>query len=132
MSNGESTGIAEHESAFDFERTIERLEQVLTEHGMTIFGRVDHAAGARAVGLSMLPATVLTYGNPKGGTPIMTAAPLAALDLPLRVLVRQREDGKTAIAFHPIAEQLVQAGVVPAVAAALEPAQHLLLVAIAA
>ena len=74
--------------------------------------------------------TVLIYGHAKGGTPIMLAAPLAALDLPLRVLVRQREDGQTAIAFHPVAAMLRRAGVPGDMAARLEPAQHLLMQAI--
>jgi uncharacterized protein (DUF302 family) len=77
----------------------------------------------------MPPATVLMYGNPKGGTPIKLATPPAALDLPLRVLVREREDGKAVIAFHQIAAMLRRADVPEDAAVRLEPAQHVLLAA---
>jgi uncharacterized protein (DUF302 family) len=78
----------------------------------------------------MPPSTVLTYGHPKGGTPIMLAAPAAALDLPLRVLVRVQDDGRTVIAFHPIAAVLRQAGVTAALADKLDPAQRILVKAV--
>ena len=77
------------------------------------------------------PSTVLTYGYPRGGTPAMLAAPQAALDLPLRVLVREREDGRAVIAFHPVAAMLRRAGVPEDVARRLEPAQHVLVAAVA-
>jgi uncharacterized protein (DUF302 family) len=129
---GEQTtsDIVEHVVSADFASTVERIAAAITQAGMTVFARIDHAAGAREAGLIMPPATVLIYGHAKGGTPIMLAAPLAALDLPLRVLVRQREDGQTAIAFHPVAAMLRRAGVPGDMAARLEPAQHLLMQAI--
>ena len=80
----------------------------------------------------MPPATVLIYGAAKGGTPVMLAAPLAALDLPLRVLVREREDGIATVAFHPVAEMLARAGAPLDIGARLEPAQRLLLAALTA
>jgi uncharacterized protein (DUF302 family) len=127
MSDAEAPDIVEHASPLTFEGTIERLVQAIATAGMTIFARIDHAANARDVGMTMPPATVLIYGNPKGGTPIMLASPPAALDLPLRVLVREREDGTVMIAFHPIAAMLRRAGVPQDVAVRLEPAQRLLL-----
>ncbi len=81
--------------------------------------------------MKMPPATVLAYGLSKGGTPIMLAAPLAALDLPLRVLIRVRDDGRTAIAFHPMAAVLRGAGVREPLASRLDPAQQILLKAVA-
>lgn len=131
MSGDEMSNIVERPSAVSFDLTVARLSQAITGAGMTIFARIDHAANARDVGLAMPPATVLIYGNPKGGTPVMIAAPLAALDLPLRVLVRERDDGVITISFHPVAPMLRQAGASPDVAARLEPAQSLLLAAIA-
>jgi uncharacterized protein (DUF302 family) len=80
--------------------------------------------------MTMPPTVVLIYGNPKGGTPIMLASPLAALDLPLRVLVREDASGRASIAFHPIAPVLRLAGVPEALATRLEPAQRLLIEAI--
>lgn len=93
--------ITEIRSAHDFSTTVAKLEQALTGAGMTIFARIDHQAAAAGVGMTMQPATVLVYGNPKGGTPMMQAAPRLALDLPLKVLVRQDEAGGVLVDFHP-------------------------------
>jgi uncharacterized protein (DUF302 family) len=124
--------IEEIPSAYPFEATLERMEAAIARAGLIVFGRIDHRAGALEAGLEMPPATVLTYGHPKGGTPVMLAAPLAALDLPLRVLVRLRDDGQTAIAFHPVAAVLRRAGVPEALAGRLDPAQQMLVRAVAA
>jgi uncharacterized protein (DUF302 family) len=117
-------------SAHPFETTLERLVAAIAQAGLILFSRIDHQAGAQEAGLEMPPATVLTYGHPKGGTPIMLAAPVAALDLPLRVLVRVRGDGQTVIAFHPIGAVLHRAGVPDSLAGRLDPAQHILLQAV--
>jgi uncharacterized protein (DUF302 family) len=127
----EPSNIVEHLVSADFAPTLERIARAITGAGMMIFARIDHAAGAHDAGLTMPPATVLIYGHAKGGTPIMLSAPQAALDLPLRVLVRQREDGQTVIAFHPIAPILRRANVPDELAALLEPAQRLLVQAVA-
>lgn len=131
MSDAQVSDIVERASSLPFGDTVERLVQAITGAGMTIFARIDHAANARDAGMTMPAATVLIYGNAKGGTPVMLAAPLAALDLPLRVLVREREDGKAAIAFHPVAAMLRQTGAPGDAAARLEPAQRMLLGAVA-
>ena len=110
------TDIVEHASPFPFDATVERLRHVLTEHTMTIFAIIDHTANARDVGMEMPPTTVLIYGNPKGGTLVMLETPEMALDLPLRVLVRERADGTVVIGFHPVAK--------------LEAAQRLLVAAL--
>jgi uncharacterized protein (DUF302 family) len=117
-------------SAHPFEATLERLTRAIAEAGLILFNRIDHQAGARDAGLDMPPTTVLTYGHPKGGTPIMLATPLAALDLPLRVLVRVRGDGQTVIAFHPIGTALRRLGVPDSLAGKLDPAQQILLKAV--
>lgn len=129
MSDPGTTDIVEHVSPVAFEPTIERLLHAIAHAGLTLFARIDHAAGASAIGMAMPPSTVLIYGHAKGGTPIMRAAPLAALDLPLRVLVREREDGRTVIAFHPVASLLRWAGVPGEMATRLAPAQQLLVAA---
>lgn len=127
MSDTTQPDIVEHVSSTDFTSTVERIVDALKEAGLILFARIDHAAGARDAGMEMPPATVLIYGHAKGGTPIMVAAPQAALDLPLRVLVRQCEDGRTTIVYHPVAPLLRRAGVDPEMAARLEPAQRLLI-----
>ncbi|MGH7153027.1 MAG: DUF302 domain-containing protein [Acetobacteraceae bacterium] len=112
-----------------FEPTLERVVGAISAAGLIIFSRIDHAEQAHKAGMTMPPATVLIYGHPKGGTPVMLATPVAALDLPLRVLVREREDGRTVIAFHPIATMLRRDGVSEELAVRLEPAQHILVAA---
>ena len=74
----------------------------------------------------MPPTTVLLYGHAQGGTPIMLAAPRAALDLPLRVLVREDDDGHVLVGFHPIDMMLRGAGVANDLAVRLAPAQTIL------
>jgi uncharacterized protein (DUF302 family) len=122
--------ITEFPSALDFKQTLAMLKQTIEKAGMILFAEIDHAAGARQVEMTMPPTVVLIYGHPKGGTPIMLAAPQAALDLPLRVLVRQDADGRVLVALHPIAPLLQQAGVPEALAKRLDPAQHVLIEAI--
>jgi len=95
--------LTELTSAYPFAGTLERLTAALEAAGMTIFARIDHHAGALSVGLSMPPTSVLIYGNPRGGTPLMLEAPACALDLPLRVLVREDGAGATRVSFHPAA-----------------------------
>jgi uncharacterized protein (DUF302 family) len=121
---------AEYPSAASFSVTLERLESAIAAAGMRVFARIDHAEGARGIGLEMPPTLVLLYGHPKGGTPIMLAEPLTALDLPLRVLLREDATGQVSIAFHPVAPMLRQAGVTGALATRLEPAQQILVEAI--
>jgi uncharacterized protein (DUF302 family) len=122
--------IREVVSASAFQATLERLIAAITQAGLILFSTIDHQAGAREIGLEMPPATVLTYGHPKAGTPIMLAAPHAALELPLRVLIRVRDDGKTVIVFHPIAAVLRRAGVPGTFAERLDPAQEILVKAV--
>ena len=131
MSDPQEQDIVEQVSAYSFDVTLERLTAAIAQAGLILFNRIDHHIGAREAGLEMPQTTVLTYGHPKGGTPIMLAAPRAALDLPLRVLVRVQNDGQTVIAFHPIAGVLRRAGVPDALAGKLAPAQMILVKAVA-
>lgn len=125
-----TTTLVEHASATDFATTMDRLVAVIDEAGMTVFARIDHAAAARAAGLTMPPTVVLLYGNPRGGTPIMLAAPRAALELPLRVLLREGSDGKAWLSFHPVGPSLREAGVPDDLSMRLAPAQEVLLKAL--
>ena len=77
----------------------DRFATIAGDHGLTVFARVDHHAAAAAAGVEMQEAQVVFVGNPKAGTPIMIAAPLVALELPLRVLVWADSDGATWISF---------------------------------
>jgi uncharacterized protein (DUF302 family) len=82
--------------------------------------------------MSLPPSVVLIYGHARGGTPLMQAAPAAALDLPLRVLVRQSDRGETVIAFHPAREMLARYAVSGELVDRLAKAQQLLVGAIQA
>lgn len=80
-------------------QVVERLASDIRGKGLTLFATVDHQGNARVAGLTMRPATVLIFGKAAVGTPIMVAAPTAALDLPQRMLVFQDVDGATKIAY---------------------------------
>jgi uncharacterized protein (DUF302 family) len=89
------------QSAFSFSETVDRLKTALTDKGMTLFAVIDQRQAARSVGLEMPPTTVLVYGNPKVGTPLMLAAPEFALELPLRVVVLEDASARTWVLFNP-------------------------------
>ena len=85
-------------SPHDVATTADRLAAIIEESPATLVARVDHQAAAMDAGLTMDPATVLIFGNPALGTPLMQADPRTALDLPLRVLVWAR-DGETTVGY---------------------------------
>ena len=80
--------------------TMDRLEAAVKARGMTVFARVDHAAGAQAVGLPLRPTQMLIFGNPRAGTPLMQAQQTVGLDLPLRGLAREDEEGKAWLTYN--------------------------------
>lgn len=84
-------------SALTVSQTRERLVQAIGDAGATIFATVDHAAGAEAAGMELEPNVLVIFGNPKLGTPIIKANPLAGLDLPIRILIYS-ENGQTRLA----------------------------------
>jgi uncharacterized protein (DUF302 family) len=118
-------------SPFTFDETRSRVMHAIEAAGLTIFAQIDHAKGAQEIGISMRPTLLLLYGHAKGGTALMQAEPRVALDLPLRVLLREADDGRALVTFHPIAPMMRQAGVPESLATRLEPAQELLRRAIA-
>lgn len=73
-------------SPFSVEKTQERLQEAMRQRNLTIFAQIDHSGEARRVGLTMQEAHILIFGNPQGGTPLMIAPPLLALDLPSKSL----------------------------------------------
>jgi uncharacterized protein (DUF302 family) len=77
-----------------------RLEETARSKGLTIFARIDHAAGARSVGLTMQDEELLVFGNPRAGTPLMVARPLVGLELPLRVLVWRDAEGRVWVTYE--------------------------------
>jgi uncharacterized protein (DUF302 family) len=93
-------GITNVASAFGTHETMDRLEAAVQNKGMTVFARIDHAAGAVAVGLSLRPTELLVFGNARGGTPLMQAFQTIGLDLPLKALVWQDAYGKTWLSYN--------------------------------
>jgi len=79
--------------------TIDRLEAAVRAAGITVFARIDHAAGAAAVGMALRPTEVLIFGNAKAGTPLMQARQAIGLDLPLKVLAFEDAGGKVWLAY---------------------------------
>jgi uncharacterized protein (DUF302 family) len=86
-------------SAATVAQVAERMRALIAEHGLTLFAEVDHAANAREAGLEMPPSRVLIFGSARAGTPLMLAAPDIALELPLRVLVREDSEGGAALVY---------------------------------
>jgi uncharacterized protein (DUF302 family) len=86
-------GIVNTRSPLPVAGTVERLSQLVSAAGATMFGVIDQSCEAEQAGLTLRPTTLLIFGNPAAGTPVMAAAPLAALDLPLKILVWQDDDG---------------------------------------
>jgi uncharacterized protein (DUF302 family) len=113
----ENKGIVEIPSSHSVDETVQRLKQILQAKEVTLFALVDHSGEAEKVGIRMLPTKLLLFGSPKAGTPVMLAAPSIALDLPLKILIREDEQGKVWISYnsaeylkerHGVPPQLVQ------------------------
>ena len=96
-------GIVSRPSPFSVEETLEHLQTTIRSRNLNIFAHIDHSGEARRVGLAMQEAQVLIFGNPKGGTPLMVASPLLALDLPLKILVWQGADGQVWVSTNSVA-----------------------------
>ena len=93
-------GIVDLPSRYSVPETLDRLEAILKEKGLTIFGRVDHSGEAKKVGLEMRPTQLLIFGSPKAGTPLMVAAPSLAIDLPLKALAWRDAQGKVWLSYN--------------------------------
>ena len=93
-------GLISLRSSYGPKDTMDRLEAEVKAKGLTVFARIDHAAGAAAVGLSLRPTEVLIFGNAKGGTPLMQSKQTAGIDLPLKALVWQDGSGDTWLSYN--------------------------------
>jgi uncharacterized protein (DUF302 family) len=93
-------GLTTVRSSYGPTETMSRLEAAVRAKGMTVFARIDHAAGATAVGLSLRPTELLMFGNAKGGTPLMQADQTIGIDLPLKALVWQDASGGTWLSYN--------------------------------
>lgn len=80
--------------------TLVRLEAIVQSKGLPILARIDHSGDAAKAGLTLRPTKLLIFGNPKSGTPLMVASPSVAIDLPLKALVWQDDEGKVWISYN--------------------------------
>ena len=97
-------------SRYSYPETVTHLSQAITNGGATIFASIDQAAAAAQVGMTLRPTTLIVFGNPKGGTPLMQAFPLVALELPLKLVVWE-EGGGVSVAYTPVAEIAARYGI---------------------
>ncbi len=93
-------GMIDTPSNHSVDQTVEKLKAILQAKGVTLFALVDHSGEAEKVGMKMRPTKLLIFGSPKAGTPLMRAAPSVAIDLPLKLLVWEDEQGKAWISYN--------------------------------
>jgi uncharacterized protein (DUF302 family) len=93
-------GIVKIPSHHSVDETVDKLKTILKSKGVTLFALVDHSGEAEKVKLKMPPTKLLIFGNPKGGTAVMLAAPSVAIDLPLKILVAEDAQGKVWISYN--------------------------------
>ena len=97
MKEADIVRIPSHHSV---DETVDKLKNILRSKEVTLFALIDHSGEAAKVGMKMPPTKLLIFGNPKGGTPLMLAAPSVALDLPLKILVSEDAQGKVWISYN--------------------------------
>ena len=123
-------GIQTLKSPDTFAGTISRLTASLQSHGVKVFSVIDQQAEAAAVGLAMPPVTLILFGNPKAGTPLMIAQPTSALDLPLKAVVWASGNGEVFVSFNTAAWLISRHHLPDSLAANLAPAEKLIAAAL--
>ena len=93
-------GLIRVASPYSIEETVRRLQAAFGEKGLQMFALIDHSGEAEKVGLKMPPTKLLIFGSPKGGTPLMVAAPSLAIDLPLKALVAEDAQNKVTVSYN--------------------------------
>jgi len=96
----EDNGLITVRSAHSVAETIERLVAAVTVRGLTVFARIDHAAGAARAGLDLRPTLLVIFGNPTGGTPLMEDRQTAGVDLPVKALAWEDADGAVWLTYN--------------------------------
>jgi uncharacterized protein (DUF302 family) len=93
-------GMISVKSAHTVAVTADRLEKILASKGMTVFKRIDHAAGAKKAGKTLRPTELVIFGNPKVGAPLMLCSQSIAIDLPQKALIWQDEAGQVWFSYN--------------------------------
>jgi len=96
----EVEGMVHLTSRHSVQTTVDRLDSLLRTKGLTLFSRIDFAADARRAGLSLHESVLLIFGNPAAGTPLMAERPTTALDLPLKALVWEDDEGTVRLSYN--------------------------------
>ena len=102
MASTASRGVTDRPSQHSVEQTVEKIRLILQAKGVKLFTLIDHSGEAERAGLTMRPTKLLIFGNPKAGTPAMLAAPRSAIDLPLKLLIWEDEQGKVWISYNSL------------------------------
>lgn len=100
MASSSGKGIVDIPSNHSVDETVEKLKGILQAKGIALFALVDHSGEAERVGMKMPPTKLLIFGNPKAGTPLMLASPSIAIDLPLKILVREDAARKVWVSYN--------------------------------
>jgi len=100
MSNN---GLITVASKYSVSETLDRLTAALTQAGLRVFARIDHAGGAEEAGLALRPTELLIFGNPRGGTPLMQDKQTAGIDLPVKALAWEDEKGSVWLTYNEAA-----------------------------
>ena len=100
MAANPDPGLVIVSSVHTVEQTVQKLIVILRDKGVKLFALIDHSGEAELAGLQMRPTKLLIFGTPKLGTPLMVAAPTAAIDLPSKVLVWEDADGRVLMAYN--------------------------------
>jgi uncharacterized protein (DUF302 family) len=117
MSSNAENGFISEPSKHSVDETVEKLKGILQAKGITLFALIDHSGEAEKIGMKMHPTKLLIFGNPRAGTPLMLAAPSSAIDLPLKILVWEDNEGRAWLSYnepaylkqrHSIPQELLQ------------------------
>jgi uncharacterized protein (DUF302 family) len=95
-----ANGIITKSANCTVEEAVNKIKSLLVIRGITLFAVIDHSGEAEASGLKMPDTKLVIFGNPKGGTPLMLASPLVAIDLPLKLLVAEDANGRCSISYN--------------------------------
>jgi uncharacterized protein (DUF302 family) len=113
MKADDVAGLVSIASKHSVDDTVERLKGILQAKGVAVFALVDHSGEAEKAGMKMPPTKLLIFGSPKAGTPLMLKSPSIAIDLPLKILVSENEQGKVWLSYNS-AEYLMNRHGIPA------------------
>jgi uncharacterized protein (DUF302 family) len=124
-------GIHTFPSPVSFAETVARITTALQSHGIKIFATIDQQAEAKSAGLEMLPVTLILFGNPKAGTPLMIAQPASALDLPLKAAIWQSESGHVFVSLNTASHIISRHALPPQLESNIAPPEKLIANALA-